>query len=85
MKVRSAMRPKEIEITASSVLVASNIEEYEETIDGHAIHEYEYDCTIYTKDEYLLQLAQENSQLKQDIIDTQLALVELYEAGGTDG
>ena len=85
MKVRSIKYPKEIEITSTSVLIASNITECDEVIDGHHIHEYEYDCDVYTKDDYLLQLAYENNQLKQDIIDTQLALVELYEAGDENG
>lgn len=81
MKVRSSIRPQEIEITGNSVLVASNITPYEEEYDGHTISGYEYDCDEYSKDAYLIKLARENQQLKQEVIDTQLALVELYEAG----
>ena len=81
MKVRSSVRPEDITITANSVLVASNITPYEEVIYDKVQSGFEYDCTEYTKDEYLIKLARENAQLKQDILDTQMALVELYEGG----
>ena len=81
MKVRSAEKPQDITITATSVLVASDIAPYEEIMDDRVLRGFEYECTEYSKDEYLLKLARENAQLKQDIIDTQLALVELYEGG----
>ena len=54
MKVRSAVRPQEVEFTPTSVLVASDIAQYEEEVDGHTLTGYEYNCTEYTKDEYLL-------------------------------
>jgi hypothetical protein len=54
MKVRSATRPQDIEITATSVLVASNITPYEETVFDTVIKGFEYECTEYSKDEYLL-------------------------------
>ena len=44
MKVRSAIRPQEITITANEVLVASNINPYEEEINGITRSGYEYDC-----------------------------------------
>lgn len=80
-KVHSIARPLDIEITANAVYVASNITPYEEEIDGRIISGYEYTCTDYTKDEYLVKLAQENVNLKQQILDTQLALTEIYEGG----
>lgn len=81
MKVRSAIEPQEIEIIGNFVYVASNITPYAETVDGRVNRGYEYECEKYSKDEYLIKLARENANLKQEIIDTQLALVELYEAG----
>jgi len=54
MKVRSKIMPNEIEITDKYVLIASNITAYEEEVDGHVMSGYEYDCTQYTKDEYLV-------------------------------
>ena len=53
MKIRSTIRPQDIEFTANSVLVASNITPFEETFDDRIFSGYEYDCTEYSKDEYL--------------------------------
>jgi len=57
-KIRSTNRPQDIEMTENSVFVASNITEYNKNIDGYIEEGYEYDCIEYTKDEYLLSLAQ---------------------------
>lgn len=59
-QVKSSFRPQEIEITSDKVFVASNIEEYQETIDDIQITGYKYDYTCYTKNEYILVLAQNN-------------------------
>lgn len=66
-KVRSNNKPQEIQFTSSSVFIASNIEPYEETIDEHVIQGFEYDLLQYTKDEYLLILAQQNNELKDEL------------------
>jgi len=44
MKVRSAVRPQEITLTATSVLIASNVTPYEEEFDGKVFSGFEYDC-----------------------------------------
>lgn len=80
-KMRGNVRPSEIELTPKSVLVATNITPYEEEIDGRTFSGFEYDYIEYSMEEYLLKLTLENADLKQQIIDTQLALVELYEGG----
>lgn len=68
MKVRSSIRPQEIEITPTYVLVASNITPYEEqTVDGRTVSGFEYDCTQYTKDEYLLHQIDEINSLAQEL------------------
>ena len=67
MKVRSSIRPQDITITATSVLVASNITPYEEEVDGHVRTGFEYECTAYTKDEYLLQQTTEIASLAQQL------------------
>lgn len=67
MKVRSVIEPQEIEITADSVLVASNITPYEEVFDGHTLTGYEYDCTKYSKDEYLVYQAETIASLAQQL------------------
>ena len=80
--IHSVTEPAAVEITDNLILVAKNIHPYSAVMEEQEVQGYEYDCTEYTKDEYLMKLARENAQLKQDILDTQLALVELYEAGG---
>ena len=67
MKVRSAVQPQEIEIIGNFVYVASNITPYEETVDGYTKSGYEYECTRYTKDEYLLRQQAEIASLAQEL------------------
>ena len=43
---------------------------------------YEYDEIQYTKDEYIELMAQQSKQLSTELLDTQLALCELYETLG---
>ena len=78
----SAVKPQPIEITNTAVFIASNVKPYSEDIDGRHIEGYKYNCISYTKDEYILLLANKNAQLEQDILDTQLALCDLYESIG---
>ena len=80
-KVYSSTQPQEIEITNNAVFLASNVKPYTKNIDDHIQEGYEYDYVEYTKDEYLLKLTNDNKELQQSILDTQLALVELYEGG----
>lgn len=67
MKVRSSTRPNEIEFTSTSVLVATDIEQYEEEVDGHVMAGYEYNCTEYTKDEYLALQASKITSLQEEL------------------
>jgi len=53
MKIRSSVRPNDVEFTPNSVLVASNITPYNEVVDGRTLTGFEYECTEYSKDEYL--------------------------------
>lgn len=71
----STTRPKDIEITKSSIFIATNIKPYSNEIEGHVIEGYQYELTQYDKDEYI-------AKLHQDIIDTQMALCDLYETIG---
>lgn len=80
--VKSDIRPQEVTIKGNKVYIASNIQSQSRTMDNHSLMEFNYTCTVYDKDEYLIKLAQENAQLQQELLDTQLALVELYEGGG---
>jgi len=80
-RAKATVIPQDITFGADNVIIASNITPYEEMVDDKVMKGYMYDCTVYGKDEYLEKLARENEELKQEIIDTQLALVELYEGG----
>lgn len=66
-KVRSAIRPSEIEFTPTSVLVASDIAPYEEEIDGHILSGFEYNCSEYSKDDYLAMQAAHIADLAQEL------------------
>ena len=74
MKVRSSTRPQDIEITATSVLVASNITPFEEEVDGHTRSGFVYDCTVYSKDEYLLRQTTEIASLAQELTAAKILL-----------
>lgn len=76
-KVRSSQAPKSIEITSSQVFIAKNISKYEETFDDYIMQGYEYDYVGYDKDEYIL-------LLHSQILDTQMALCDIYESIGGD-
>ena len=77
--IRGSVRPQDFLIQGNQVYIASDITPYSENVDGHTIKGFDYTWTVYDKDEYLVLLARENTQLRQEITDTQLALIELYE------
>lgn len=62
-QVKSSFRPQEIELTSNKVFVASNIEEYQDIIDGKEINGYQYNYICYSKDEYILLMAQNSSDI----------------------
>lgn len=73
-------------IGKTTVYVHSNIAQAKDE-DGNVIDDlYVYDEIQYTKDEYIKIMADKNSQLEQEVIDTQLALCDIYETiqGGTN-
>lgn len=76
-QVKSSIRPQEIEITSNKVFVASNIQEYQETIDDKIITGYKYDYVCYSKDEYILLMAQNNNDiitLREELEATKILL-----------
>ena len=54
--------------------------------DGKVVEDlFSYTEVQYGKDEYIELMAQQNKQLGNDLLDTQLALCEIYETiGGTE-
>lgn len=79
--------PQLIEMTENKVFVAQNIHSYSSEIDGHLISGYTCDYLVYTKDEYIQLLADQNNNLQNELLDTQAALCDVYEliGGGEDG
>ena len=73
--VRSTKKPDEMLFLEYDVHIASNIEPVvEEEFKG-----FEYDLTIYTKEEFIKKLQEENKAINRELLATQLALVEVYE------
>ena len=64
-KVRSNTCPPQIKITQKFVFVASNITQYTETYEGRQENGYEYTYTIYTKDQYILLMAQQTKAIQE--------------------
>ncbi len=70
----STSMPKVIEVTSDSVFMATNITPYQQVIEGRTLKGYSYNCIQYDKDEYI-------AKLHEDIMETQMALVEIFEGG----
>lgn len=66
-KIRGSSRPQEIEITPTSVFIATNIQEYEKVLDDYNIHEYEYDYLCYDKDEYITVMTINNKHAIEEL------------------
>lgn len=79
-KVRSTVKPDEVEIRETKVFIASDIQEISENVgEENEFVGFEFDWREYEKDEYILLQAQQNSELAKQVTDTQLALCEVYE------
>ena len=81
-KVKGSIRPSPIEITATKVFVASNIIEYVEDFDGVEVTGFEYDYVEYNKDEYIQYIGEQYDELQTQLLNTQLALCDIYESIG---
>lgn len=82
-RIRSTVKPEPIVIDEFSVWRYTNIQEISEYIgEENEFIGYEFNMVQYDKDEFILQQTAENANLQQQIIDTQLALCEVYELMG---
>ena len=72
--VYGSTEPQAIEITPTSVFIASNIEPYEEQIDNITISGYKYNYIEYSKDEYLLQQANNLVELQEELAAAKVLL-----------
>ena len=77
--IYSSEKPQEVEMTNTLVFVASNIQPFSRTLDDRAETGFEYDCICYTKDEYIHLMATTNAELQTELLNTQMALCEIYE------
>lgn len=75
---------QELVIGKDTVYVHTNITPVEK--DGKIVEDtFSYDEIQYDKDEYIAIMAAQNAELNASILDTQLALCEIYETiGGTE-
>ena len=78
-KVRSTVKPDEVEIDEYSVWVNNDIKEIEVQSENKTHTEYEFHQIRYTKDEYIKMINERNTTLESQLTDTQLALCEIYE------
>lgn len=84
-KVQSNVQPEPLVIDDYSVWVASNIVPVTKEPTGDddtGFNGYEYDLTQYEKDEYIKMIDEKNASLEAEVINTQLALCEVYEMFG---
>lgn len=79
------VQAKPLIIGKDTVYIHTNIKPLEK--NGKIVENFfVYDEIQYTKDEYLQLMVEENEKLNKELIDTQLALCEVYEMleGGTE-
>ncbi len=72
--VYGSIEPQTVEITPTSVLIASNIESYEQDVDEHTISGYKYNYIEYSKDEYLLQQTNNIAALQEELAAAKVLL-----------
>ena len=72
--IKGAAEPQPIEITPTSVLIASEIEPYTEEIENHTMTGYKYHYIEYTKDEFLLQQNTRIAELQEELAAAKILL-----------
>ena len=76
----SSQQAQPLIVNKDTVYVHTNIVQATDE-DGNVVDGlYVYDEVQYTKDEYIQIMAEKNSQLEQEITETQMALCDIYEA-----
>lgn len=72
--IYGSIQPQAIEMTPTSVFIATNITPYEEEIEGHNITGYKYNYVEYSKDEYLLQQTSNIAALQEELTAAKILL-----------
>ena len=67
--------PNSVEIYSDSVFIPQNVHEFNTITDDGTITGYEYDCDIYTKDEYIILMAQQTQRIAQ--LEDELAAAKI--------
>lgn len=79
-KVRSTIKPESVVIDDYSVWENTNIEAVSENVGTETeFNGFEYNMVQYDKNEYILKQAQANTELSDQLTETQLALCDVYE------
>jgi hypothetical protein len=72
---------KSLIIGKDTVYVHTDIKQIFEDREGKPIDGlYEYHEIQYTKDEYIKLISEQNDKLEQELTDTQIAIVEIFES-----
>jgi len=70
----STVRPQDIEMTADSVFIASDITPYSKEIEGHTLSGFQYNYVQYSKDEYLIQQSASIAALQEELAAAKILL-----------
>ena len=82
-KIKSIVKPDAVVIDDYSVWVHTDTQEVHESMgEDQPFDGYEFNMTQYEKDEYILMMSEKNSELENQLTNTQLALCEVYELLG---
>lgn len=76
---RSTVEPKSLEITETKVFVATDIHQVTVNMEDQEVQEYEFNLVEYDKDEYIKLISDKNSELEENLTNTQMALCDVYE------
>lgn len=66
--------PPTIQMTDSMVFVADEIQPFTQQYEGKEITGFKYNYKSYTKDEYILLLAQRSKELEEELAATKIIL-----------
>lgn len=78
-RIRSTVKPESKVIDEFSVWINTDIQKVEVTIENNTHTEFEFNQVRYSKEEYIKLIDDRNAKLENKLIDTQIALCEVYE------
>lgn len=73
-------------VGVDTVYIHTDITKIETDSEGNPVEgQYQYHEVQYDKDEYIKVISEKNDSLEQEVINTQIALCEVYEMMGEGG